>query len=416
MMQISRRFPFDLRRLAVLAAACAPLLSGCGGEPSSGTGAAAPERLPESAAVPVPMTDSAKLGELLFHDPSLSASGRMSCASCHRPDHAHGQPDDRPFMPGGLDGMQPGFRTVPSVRYLAFNPEFRFDHLGRPRGGYNHDGRASTLEQQAVGPLLAAHEMANGTRAAVLERLQRSPHAGRFRALFGEQVFSMPEDAFNGLVYALQLYQKQDAGFQRFDAKFDAWQRGKATLDAAEQRGLALFTDRAKGNCAACHPATPTVPGVPALFTNHGFAALGVPRNPLIPANADPSWFDMGLCGPIRTDLAGRRDLCGMFRVPSLRNVARRQVFFHNGAIASLRDAVRFHVRRDTHPQEWYPLDADGIAQKFDDLPRALRGNVDAATPPFDRIPGMAPALTEAEVDDLIAFLKTLDDGYRPAP
>ena len=123
----------------------------------------------------------------------------------------------------------------------------------------------------------------------------------------------------------------------------------------------------------------------------------------------------MGLCGPDRTDLADRQDLCGAFKVPSLRNVATRKVFFHNGRFKTLRDALRFYVRRDTNPEEFYPITADGIVQKFDDLPPALHGNVNTAEVPYDRKPGEAPRLTEAELEDLEAFLNTLTDGYQPA-
>lgn len=125
-------------------------------------------------------------------------------------------------------------------------------------------------------------------------------------------------------------------------------------LSAAELRGWSLFNDPAKGNCAACHVST-GVNGNPPLFTDNTYDVLGVPRNPDIQANANPAYHDLGLCGPVRGDLAGRSDLCGAFRVPTLRNVAMTAPYFHNGAIKTLTDAVRFYVRRDTHPEEWYP-------------------------------------------------------------
>jgi len=75
-------------------------------------------------------------------------------------------------------------------------------------------------------------------------------------------------------------------------------------------------------------------------------------------------------------DLAGRTDLCGAFKVPTLRNVATRQAFFHNGLFKNLRDAIRFYVRRETNPEEFYPRDAQGIVHKFDDLPPEMHRNV----------------------------------------
>jgi len=130
-----------------------------------------------------------------------------------------------------------------------------------------------------------------------------------------------------------------------------------------------------------------------------------------VPANADPAFFDLGLCGPERKDLAARRDLCGGFKVPTLRNVARTAPYFHNGAFATLREAVDFYVRRDTEPGVWYPKSAEGV-RKFDDLPPELAGSVNTAEVPYDRKEGGTPSLTPGEIDDVVAFLETLDDGY----
>src|SRR5206468_1647166 len=122
-------------------------------------------------------------------------------------------------------------------------------------------------------------------------------------------------------------------------------------------------------------------------------------------------YFDLGLCGPDRTDLVERSDLCGAFKVPTLRNVATRRVFFHNGRFTTLREALRFYVRRDTDPAAFYPQDESGAVHKFDDLPAELAANVNTVEVPYDRKSGEAPRLTEAELDDLEAFLNTLTDG-----
>jgi cytochrome c peroxidase len=136
-----------------------------------------------------------------------------------------------------------------------------------------------------------------------------------------------------------------------------------------------------------------------------------MPRNPRIAVNGDPAFFDLGLCGPERKDLAAHRDLCGAFKVPTLRNVARTALYFHNGAFGELREAVDFYARRDTEPGAWYPEGAAGV-RKFDDLPPGLEGSVNVTEVPYDRKAGETPALTPAEVDDIVAFLGTLDDGY----
>ena len=139
-----------------------------------------------------------------------------------------------------------------------------------------------------------------------------------------------------------------------------------------------------------------------------------MPRNPELQQNADPAFFDLGLCARPAGDLAARADLCGAFKVPSLRNVARRHTFFHNGRFRTLKEALTFYVQRDSDPQKWYPLDASGQPVKFDDLPAAYRANVNTSEAPYDRKPGDAPALSDSEVDDVIAFLNTLSDGYQP--
>ena len=128
--------------------------------------------------------------------------------------------------------------------------------------------------------------------------------------------------------------------------------------------------------------------------------------------NRDPDWFDLGLCGPDRTDLRERIEYCGLFRTPSLRNVATRKTFFHNGVIHSLIDAVRFYAQRDTDADRWYSHDRTGLVVNFDDLPPRYRRNVETG-PPFGRSPGGRPALTDTEIEDIVAFLQTLTDGFK---
>ncbi len=137
-----------------------------------------------------------------------------------------------------------------------------------------------------------------------------------------------------------------------------------------------------------------------------------MPRNRHIAANADPNWFDLGLCGPVRTDLAARKEFCGRFKTPSLRNVGLRKSFFHNGVFHRLEDVVRFYVERDSLPQRYYGRDARGDVVPFDDLPPTLRGNVHSE-PPFGVKRGGKPAMSPAEIRDVTAFLQTLSDGYK---
>lgn len=394
-----RKIPASVALASILAHG----LASCGHELASAGGAKAPAT---SGLSPV-----AALGAQLFRDESLSASGKLSCQSCHRPEFAHAAPPGDLVSKGGRGMDVPGIRNSPSIRYASFTPPFGYDDEGTAFGGLFRDGRVTTLAEQAKLPFLDAREMANATVADVIHRLRRSPNAARFRRVFGADALDDPEAAFSRLAAAIAQFETENPDFHRFDSKYDAFLAGKAGLTPAEGRGLALFEDPEKGNCAACHPNRPGEDGSPPLFTDYTYDNVGAPRSAAIPANSDPAFFDLGLCGPERKDLAARRDLCGAFKVPTLRNVARTAPYFHNGAFDELREVVDFYARRDTEPGAWYPKDASGV-RKFDDLPAGLAAAVNTTEVPYDRKPGDAPALTPAEIDDLVAFLRTLDDGY----
>jgi cytochrome c peroxidase len=382
----------------------AALLSACGGGGGSAPSAGAAEATPLSA--------QAALGEKIFQDVSLSASGRQACASCHSADNAHSPTNALPSQLGGALLNLQGRRSSPSIDYLSFNTAFHFDAEGTPTGGFFWDGRAASLQEQAGGPFVNPFEMANTDAADVVAKLARAAYADEFKRVFGGDIFSRPDDAMVGITLALAQYQKEDADFRPFSSKFDEFLRGNLSLSDQEMRGLALFNNPLKGNCQACHPSGKSADGSLPLFTDFSYDNLGVPRNPALGRNDDPGYFDLGLCE--RAELASRTDLCGAFKVPSLRNVAKRQVFFHNGRFNSLKDVVTFYFQRDTNPEKWYPLNADGTVKKFDDLPTGYRANVNTVEVPYNRQPGDAPALSDAEVDDVIAFLKTLSDGYAP--
>jgi len=368
----------------------------------------------------------AAIGRLAFFDPSLSASGRQSCASCHDPAHAYGPPNALAVQRGGTDLQRYGTRAVPSLRYLRRTPIWFKTYVGNPRerltdtdnvpvGGFTWDGRFNTMAEQAAFPLLAANEMANASAEAVAQSLSRSTYADQFRSVFGADIFTRPADAFAALGRALQRFELDDPSFQPYSSKFDAVLDGKARFTAQEQRGFDLFRDRERGNCAACHPVQKGANGAHPLLTDFSFEALGVPRNPEIPANADPAYYDLGLCGPLRTDQRDVKSWCGLFKTPSLRNVATRGAFFHNGRFHTLDEALRFYVQRDARPAQWYPH-PDG-PQMYDDLPAALQENVDHIDPPLTQREGDEPVWNAAEIDDVLAFLSTLSDAdAQPVP
>lgn len=372
---------------------------------------------------PVQAKQLEQLGRQLFFDRGLSASGSMSCATCHSPTHAYGPPNGLAVQLGGANGKQAGTRAVPSLRYLqtvpAFSEHFHDDdgndsEDAGPTGGLTWDGRADSTHSQAALPLLSANEMANGTPAAVVKKLQASPHAQRFRQLFGQDIFSHPDAAFGKAVLALEVFQQNPKEFSPYDSKYDAFLRGQVKLSAQERRGLKTFNDPAKGNCASCHLSQRAESGAFPLFSDFGHIAVGAPRNPAIAANRDSHYHDLGLCGPYRTDLKNHPEYCGLFRTPSLRNVATRKAFFHNGVFHSLRQVLRFYAERDVKPENWYPKTRAGKVAKFDDLPARYHGNVNME-PPFGGKAGGKPAFSERDIDDMLAFLKTLNDGYKPA-
>jgi cytochrome c peroxidase len=360
------------------------------------------------------------LGLALFSDPSLSASGQQSCASCHRPDRAFGPPDAAPVQFGGPDLRQRGLRAVPSLMYLQASPQFTEHYFesedeadesidNGPTGGLTWDGRVDHGRDQARIPLLSPFEMANRSPAAVVEHVRHGPLASTMREVYGDSIFNDNDRAFAAILEALETAEQNNQLFYPYSSKYDDVLAGRAHLTAQEARGLAAFNDPARGNCAHCHTSARGRDGAPPQFTDYGFIALGVPRNPEIPANQDSKFHDLGLCGPERKDLADHPAYCGLFKTPSLRNVALRQVFFHNGMFHSLKQAVAFYARRDTNPAEWYPSDAHGTVRKFDDLPQAYQANI-SQEPPFGGKPGGQPPLTEADIDDIVAFLATLTD------
>lgn len=363
------------------------------------------------------------IGRQMFFDPALSASGKQSCATCHSPAYAYGPPNALAVQPGGVDLKAFGLRAVPTLTYNQVTPQFT-EHFhdsdsegdesvdGGPTGGLSWDGRVDRGRDQALFPLLSPFEMANRSRttlAAVVE----AKYGAALRNALGDTLQLGPEATLAAGLRAIETFEQDYTQFFPYTSKYDFYLAGKATLTEQEARGLKLFNDETKGNCASCHHSWQSAGGGPPQFTDYGMVALGAPRNTHIPANRDRNFFDLGLCGPLRTDFKTVSAYCGLFKTPTLRNIALRQTFFHNGIFHSLKEVLEFYAQRDTKPEKWYPRNADGSVRKFDDLPAQYHGNINT-DPPFDRKIGDAPALSSAEIDDVIAFLQTLTDGYRP--
>ena len=397
-----------------------------------------------------PFSAMAKLGRQIFFDASLSSSGKVSCASCHSPDHAYGPPNDGPVMLGGPTLTLQGARAVPSLTYLERQPDFSIGPDDKasenvnlaeqaalaqtvtrvqktatqtsqsaanivPQGGLFWDGRADTLQMQAAFPLLDPREMDGGSVEKVAEKLRNSPYVKSFTGLFGESVLLNPRLLVSEAMFAVARYQIEEPSFHPYTSKYDYWLEGKARLSESEMRGYRLFNDQDKANCAGCHTSQPSGDGLPPLFTDFQYEALAGPRNLAIADTKDPNYFDLGVCGPIRKDVADQTQFCGMFKTPTLRNTAMRHAFFHNGVFQTLQQVLDFYNFRDTSPEKVYPRAADGTVQKYNDIPQKYHANVDVSDPPLDRHPGEMPAMTDQDEADIIAFLKTLNDGYKPA-
>lgn len=375
------------------------------------------------------LSDKAQLGQALFEDVRLSEPAGLACASCHDATQAF-TGNAKSDIPGVSRGSRPGVlgtRNAPSAMYASFSPKFGFVLSGEDdpeegeaaeliaQGGQFWDGRARDLVEQAEGPLLNAREMNNPNKAAVVEKLKDAPYRALWDAVYGAASLDSVETAYDLLGEAIAAFEGT-ARFHPFSSKFDDVLRGKATFTDAEQRGFALFKDPKSGNCIACHAGNPqSTDPTEWLFTDFTYDNLGIPRNSQIPDNADATRFDLGLCQ--QAGLAAKLppsvsldSLCGAFKVPTLRNIAITAPYGHNGYFAQLKDVVSFYATRDTNPERWYPVGADGGVAKFDDLPTAYHANVNREEVPYDRKPGEAPRLNETQISDLVAFLQTLTD------
>jgi cytochrome c peroxidase len=451
--------------LAAVASTGAATLSSCGGGSSDDT----------IAPAPTSQSLAAIAGKAIFFDTSLSVSGKQSCGTCHVPTRAftadpatdHGLP----VALGGPNMDQTGFRNAPSLMYASFTPPFSL--ADGPTGGFFRDGRASSLAAQAVQPFVTAFEMANQDAAEVVGRLESSAATrAAFVAAYGDAVLGDPPAALEDMGLAIAAYETEDPGFHPFSSKYDYWLQGKAQLTAQEQAGLDLFNNPTKGNCTACHPSQPQGYSSHALFTDFTFDNIGVPRNWNIPANtpgsvspvdgaalitvtpvdvpsdAEYAYYDMGLCGPLqpsstdlnaRPNLSATTSLCGVFKVPTLRNIAITDPYFHNGEFPDLHKVVQWYVTRDINnntgnnpnpvalgpggnpyaPAGTFYVTANQTPDlyEYNDLPVEYDANVNVGEIPYTPPTlggGQAPTLTADEIDEVVAFLCTLTDGFDP--
>ncbi|MGZ4998976.1 MAG: cytochrome-c peroxidase [Methylomonas sp.] len=351
-----------------------------------------------------------QLGQKLFFDTNLSEPKGQACVSCHNPASAFTDADkSKPTSKGIISGRF-GNRNTPTAMYSAYAPAFHFDRAsGLYIGGQFLDGRASTLTDQAKGPFVNPIEMANPNPARVVQKVRNASYASMFNTVYGTGALDNTALAYNRIADAIAAFERSPV-LNRFTSKYDFYLFGKTQLTTEERRGLTIFESGSKGNCAACHPNRPQN-GKPPLFTDHSYDNIGVPKNPENPFytlagqfNPDGAYFvDLGLGG--RLNLPSED---GKIKVPTLRNVNLTSPYMHNGYFNTLQGVVEFYSTRDIKRRCRNPLTTESNALSQNCWPIVeVQANVNHAELGSLR-------LSAQEKNDLVAFLKTLTDGYQP--
>jgi cytochrome c peroxidase len=371
------------------------------------------------------------LGKALFFD-KISSPDSMSCAACHAPQVGFTGPNPALNKTGAVyNGAVPqrfGNRKPPSAAYATLSPNFHYDVAeGLFIGGNFWDGRATgdhlgnPAADQALGPFLNPVEQNNASKRDVLEQVSDSQYTDLWKEVWGEKIrFKNAADIemnYDRIGLAIAAYEGSSE-VNQFSSKYDYYLAGLAELSEEEAWGLDLFEGDAM--CSACHPSE----GVGALFTDFSYDNLGTPKNPdnpfyemdevylddgspINPAGA--AWIDPGLGGFLATlpdayftDLGLVKadtvaENMGKHKVPTLRNVAKApseqfaKAYMHNGAFKSLEEVVHFYNTRDV--EDWPAPEVEENVNE-DEL-----GNL---------------GLTADEEAAIVAFMKTLSDGYQP--
>ncbi|MBI2824738.1 MAG: right-handed parallel beta-helix repeat-containing protein [Planctomycetia bacterium] len=305
-----------------------------------------------------PMTpEKVELGKLLFFDPILSGENTISCAHCHHPDYG--------FADGRKLSMGFGGKGVGPERSGG-------DQLGRAapalwNAAYNKwqfwDGRADDLEAQAAGPVTNEHEMGEKP-----ERLEKELRAiPEYVALFQKVFGGTPDEAvtFRNVTQAIAAFERT---LLTFNSKFDRYAAGDlAALNDQERSGMKVFRSL-KTRCFECHN-FPT-------FADDTFRVIGVPEK---------GERDRG-----RASVPGEGP-AGAFKTPTLRNIALSAPYMHNGAFDTLEEVIKFYGKGGGRGEPNPPEGIDDKIGKFD--------------------------ITDAEIADLVAFLKALTDtSLQPDP
>jgi len=377
------------------------------------------------------LTPKEQLGKEIFFDQNLSINANQSCAACHDPAAGWTGPDTTVNASGAVyEGSIPGQfgdRKPPSAAYATQSPVLHVVVKNKNKltpglfvGGNFWDGRATgevlgnPAAEQAKGPFLNPVEQALPAAAELVSRVCTGSYGDLFREVWGADACDPGgvELDYDRIGYSVAAYEASPE-VNAFSSKYDLYLAGAVKLTAQEKEGLHLF--QGKGKCAACHamgPGRGRKDG--GLFTDFTFDNLGVPRNPDNPVYSyRPDFVDPGLGGFLATrpDYMGfAADNMGKHKVPTLRNVDRRppglvKAYTHNGYFKTLEQTVHFYNTRDvkpTCPGEYRVEEAIAAGcWPAAEVPENVND---------DELGDLG--LTPAEEQAIVAFMRTLSDGY----
>jgi cytochrome c peroxidase len=411
------------------------------------------------------------LGKLIFYDRRLSVKGNESCSFCHMPETGFSGPvsalnQTTGSYPGSIRTRFSG-RRPQSHTYASYSPVLHYNaEQGDFVGGQFWDMRAtglrldSALAEQAQGPPLNPAEMGLIDPACMVYRMSQRPYRSMAEMLWGAQAFAVrwpanteqvcgqpgpalnadplpvhlgavdrgvAQTTFDQIAQAIAAFEGSP-DVNSFSSKFDYFLAGKAELTPKERAGYELFRSKAT-HCNECH--RDGGPGEEPLFTDFTASNLGLPRNEALPfyeesapdrfgyrANPDGHRFlDPGvggfLAGPLNPNrewAAMAKSYIGKYKTPTLRNVDMRprpdfvKAYMHNGYLKSLKEVVHFYNTRDALPT---CKPGDG-GEKLTCWPAPENPGT------MNRRQLGDLKLSDKQEDLLVAFLKTLTDGYSP--
>ncbi|QDP00897.1 c-type cytochrome [Thalassotalea sp. PS06] len=295
------------------------------------------------------------LGRYLFFDPLLSKDGSLSCASCHQPDKGFSDDMDRSV---GVTGEKVP-RSAPTLWNVAFLDRFFWD------------GRADTLEEQAVGPLFDPKEMGNNPQQLLASLRGNDSYPSMFKQAFPET----EQIEIEQVATALAAFQ---TSLISLNSRYDQYAHGfHDALSENEIKGMNIFRSFV-ARCAECHQ--------PPLFTNNQIAVIGTPEPEGMP-------FDPGAEVPFND-----KRMRGGFKVPTLRNIAKTAPYMHSGGMKSLREAAGFYTKGRGHavPEgeeliiHWHIWEPNLTDEELDRIVDFLHALTDESLTP--QIPSVLPS------------------------